>query len=170
MKRTVAFFYLLLLALTTFSAKSAFNGALLYTQERIEAARQRMQHDKEMQQGWDTILVVANRQLQKYDIMKADYVVLAWLMTGEQRYADCLKTMLQKAVERSWSNAEMMQRQPAWRSELRMAVVCGQTAVAYSAIRQQLTASERRTLSKKLLDVLVEPALGDWLIEPTRIH
>ena len=64
----------------------------------------------------------------------------------------------------------MMARKPAWRSELQMAHRAFQLAVAYDAVYNILTPSERKEIAQGLYNLAVEPLLGDWILEPTRIH
>ena len=45
-----------------------------------------------------------------------------------------------------------------------------QLAVAYDAIYDCLSASERKKIANGLYRLAVEPLLGDWVNEPTRIH
>jgi hypothetical protein len=169
--RRIVVFMALVMMLTVAMAKGTASKPLLFTAERIEAAKQRMQNDSEMHKGWESIKAEADRQLQNGSLMKADYMALVWLMTGDRRYADALKDILYRSTESGlWGNAEMLSRKPAWRSELQMAMKCQQSAVAYSTIRHLLSDSERRELSSRLLQIGVEPLLGDWLLEPTRIH
>ena len=58
----------------------------------------------------------------EHDLDKIDYLSLAYLMTGEQAYADKIKEQLLKLCSKStWSNPEMLKRQPAWTSDLKTA-------------------------------------------------
>ena len=43
-------------------------------------------------------------------------------------------------------------------------------ALAYDAIYETLSSRERKELAEDLLRLGVEPSLGDWVLEPTRIH
>ena len=43
-------------------------------------------------------------------------------------------------------------------------------AIAYDAIYQELSQSERRKIAHGLKRLAMDPLLGDWILEPTRIH
>lgn len=125
-----------------------------------------------MQQAWGRIKGIADDQVKgKTDIMKLEYPSLAYQMTGDKKYAEALKNVLLKTSEiKSWSDKEMMSRTPAWRSELQMAHRAFQLALAYDAIYDYLTPEEREKIATGLYNLAVEPLLGDWISEPTRIH
>ena len=146
--------------------------SLLMTPDRVAAARNRVASDASMKAGWDAIRRVADAQAAgKPDIMKLEYPALAYLMTGERKYADVLKKVLLSTAEvESWADREMMARNPSWRSELQMAHRAFQLAVAYDAVYPLLTPDERRKIADGLYRLAVEPLLGDWILEPTRIH
>lgn len=154
----------------TLSAESA-ERQLLFTAQRVEAALKRMKTDSVQAAAYTDILAEADRQLVKGDVRRLEYPALAYQMTGERRYADKIKEVLQQtALTATWQDAEMMQRNPPWRSELQMAHRCFQVAVAYDAIRPTLTATERYEIAEGFWRLAIEPLLGDWLLDPTRIH
>lgn len=170
MKRIILFAAALLVTASAAAAKSA-RLPLLYTQERIDDARRRMADDPAMAAAWDDIRRTADELLEKKNLMKLEYLALAYRMTGDARYADrAREIMLDAAGAASWGNAEMMARTPAWRSELQTAHRSFQVAVAYDAVYDRLSAADRRTIARGMMRLAVEPLLGDWLNEPTRIH
>jgi len=149
----------------------AKSDALIVTQERINAAKSLIKSDTARQNGWLSIKAEADKQLQKGDLTKAEYLVVAYRMTADTRYADKLKDILLKTAKvKSWGNSEMLIRTPAWNSELQMAHKSFQLALAYDAVRDRLSATERKNVTEELMRLAVRPALGDWLLEPTRIH
>ena len=171
MKKYIFMAAFALMSLAAPTVKAATHTPLLFTKERVAQAKQLMKTDTLRLKGWLSIKAEADRQLSKGDIKKAEYPAVAYFMTGDTRYADKLKTMLLSAVKaKTWGNGEMMLRKPAWRSELGMAHKSYQMAMAYDAAYSRLTPSERKTIADGLMRLAVEPALGDWLIEPTRIH
>ena len=162
-----------LIACCALSAGAAIgHPSLLFTPDRMKSAKARVEAgDSLMVKGWENILSIADAQLAKPDIMKLEYMALAYQMTGDRRYADKLKeVLLRTAATRSWANAEMMARRPAWRSELQMAHRSFQIALAYDAIYNTLTPAERKQIAEGVWRLAGEPLLGDWLLEPTRIH
>lgn len=140
---------------------------LLYTPERIEQIKQRIGQDEQMTSAWKEIKQTAEKELKGNSLNKADYLSLAYLMTGEKVYADKLKAILLKTIEaETWGSAEMLARKPAWRSDLGLAHKAYLSAIAYDAVYNDLSASERKKIAKGLYRLGVEPLLGDWLLEP----
>lgn len=145
--------------------------SLLFTNAKVEQARRMMATDSLQSASWHHIEKTANELLSRNDIMKMEYLALAYQMTGDRKYSDKLRSMLLNISEiKSWANAEMMQRSPQWRSELQMAHRAYQIAVAYDAIYATLSQSDRGKIAKGVYRLAVEPLLGDWLLEPSRIH
>lgn len=160
------------LAAANIEAQKINHPSLLFTPERVAAAKKAVQNDTVMQRAWESIKSVADKQLEgKGDIMKLEHLALAYQMTGEKKYADKIKDMLlATAKTKSWGNGEMLARTPAWRSELQMAHRSYQVAVAYDVIYDLLTPKERKEIADGMYRLAVEPLLGDWVMEPTRIH
>lgn len=151
--------------------KKINHPSLLYTPQRIQQVKQRMQHEPKLQEAWGDIKRTADEALQKKDFNRLDYLSLAYLMTDNKEYADVIKEILLKTVEaESWGDVEMMARIPAWRSQLGMAHKSFLSAVGYDAAYNVMSSSERKKIAEGLKRLAVEPALGDWLLEPTRIH
>ena len=152
-------------------AQKINHPSLLYTPQRIQQVKQRMQHEPKLQEAWGDIKRTADEALQKKDFNRLDYLSLAYLMTDNKEYADVIKEILLKTVEaESWGDVEMMARIPAWRSQLGMAHKSFLSAVGYDAAYNVMSSSERKKIAEGLKRLAVEPALGDWLLEPTRIH
>lgn len=165
----------LAIALTITAACFAANikhPSLLFTTDRVAAAKKRMAGDTVQAAAWQRIKAEADRQLAKgANVRMLEYPALAWLMTGDTAYAGLVKRELLKTSEiKSWGDREMMARKPAWRSELQMAHRAYQLAVAYDAVYSQLSGAERQKIARGLYALAVEPLLGDWVNEPTRIH
>lgn len=174
MKKLFAGLFLGIIGLGSFiaDAENISHPSLLFTPERVESAKGRIKSDASMQLAWERIKGIADDQVKgKTDIMKLEYPALAYQMTGDKKYAEALKNVLLKTSEiKSWSDKEMMSRTPAWRSELQMAHRAFQLALAYDAIYDYLTPEEREKIATGLYNLAVEPLLGDWISEPTRIH
>jgi hypothetical protein len=144
---------------------------LLFTPSRVKAAIARVDTDTVQAKAWKEICQKAESLLAKNDVRTMEYMALAYQATGDSRYFDKLRSMLLDIAKiESWSDAEMMQRTPAWRSELQMAHKSFQIALAYDAIYNKLSASDRKTIAKGVWRLAGEPLLGDWLLSPTRIH
>ncbi len=153
------------------AARNIKHPSMLFTPDRVESARKAMKNDTVLADGWQKIKAEADVQLQKGDVRKLEYLALAYMMTDSAKYADKIKDVLLKTAKtESWGDREMLARNPAWRSELQMAHKSFQVAVAYDVIYDRLTPAERMEIAKGMYRLAVEPMLGDWLNEPTRIH
>ena len=163
--------FLLLTLTASLSAAAIKHPSLLFTPARVAAAREAIKSDTAMASAWQKILAEADAQLVKGDVRRLEYPTLAYQMTGDRRYADKIReVLLRTAAIESWGDREMLARKPAWRSELQMAHRAYQLAVAYDAVYDLLSPADRRTIADGLWRLAVEPLLGDWLAEPTRIH
>lgn len=163
--------FLLLTLMASLPAAAIKHPSLLFTPDRVDAARKAVKTDTAMDSAWSRILAEADAQLDKGDVRRLEYPALAYQMTGDERYADIIRRVLLKtAAVQSWGDREMLARRPAWRSELQMAHRAFQLAVAYDAVYDRLSPADRRKIADGLWRLAVEPLLGDWLAEPTRIH
>ena len=145
--------------------------SLLFTPQRVEAAKKAVGTDTAMAAAWQKILAEADVQLQKGDVRKLEYPALAYQMTGDKKYSDKIREVLGNTAKvKSWADAEMMARTPSWRSELQMAHRAFQLALAYDAVYADMSPAERSEVARGLYRLAVEPLLGDWINEPTRIH
>lgn len=167
MKKT--FFSIILLLLGFAAATAAIkHPSLLFTPQRVESAKKALKTDTALQAAWQKILEVADG---KADVRKLEYPALAYQMTGDKKYAEKIKeTLLKTAKVKSWGDAEMLARRPAWRSELQMAHKSFQLALAYDAVYSYLTPSERKEIADGLYRLAVEPLVGDWITDDTRVH
>lgn len=152
-------------------AQQIKHPALLYTPQRIEQAKQRISSDRQMSEAWNSIQKTADNLLQKTQLEKIDYLALSFLMTNDEKYSDKIKEILLDAIkDDSWGNEEMMARTPAWNADLNMAHKAFYAAIAYDAVYNKLSPSERKRIAQGLKRLAMEPLLGDWIMEPTRIH
>ena len=157
--------------LTTVWAQKISHPSLLFTPQRIAEAKQRVSEDSVYRKAWNEIKATADKVKGDRDINRADYLALAYLMTGDKTYAEkTKKILLNISNDKSWGNAEMLARTPAWNSELNMAHKAFYAAIAYDAVYDELSGSERKQIAEGLERLAVKPLLGDWILEPTRIH
>lgn len=116
-------------------AQKVKHPSLLYAPERIESVKQRMQDDPKLAEAWEDIRQVAEKELQGKSLNKADYLSLAYLMTGDKRYAGKLKEILLQTVKAdTWGSSEMLARKPVWRADLGVAHKAYLSAIAYDAV------------------------------------
>lgn len=167
-----AIFSLLALACISIAcAQKVKHPCLLYTPERIEQARQRVAREPQMAEAWKSIKETADNSLQKGGLDKTEYLSLAYLMTGDKQYADKLKTVLLNAVQaKTWGSEEMLARLPVWNADLGVARKAYQSAIAFDAVYNELSASERKEIAQGLKRLALDPCLNDWVREDTRIH
>lgn len=152
-------------------AQKIKHPTLLFTESEIQSAKQRLKSDTSYVRNWNEIKRIADERIKGNSINHIDYLSLAYLMTGQEKYADKVSEILINAVKaKSWGNSEMLARNPAWNSELQMAHKAYRCAIAYDAIYNTLSPSERRTIADGLNRLAVQPLLKDWIMEPTRIH
>lgn len=152
-------------------AQKVKHPSLLYTPERISQVKQRMQHEPQLAAAWEDIKQTADKELKGKSLNKADYLSLAYLMTGDKRYSDKLKEMLLDVIKsKTWGSSEMLARRPAWHADLGVAHKSYLSAIAYDAVYNDLSTTEKKRIAEGLYRLGVEPSLGDWLLEPTRIH
>ena len=178
MKTRITFSFLLLLLAGTalHAARRPSTGnpgrpILIYTADRIAAAKQLLDTDTARQRAWQTICQTARQGVRSHDIKKLDAMTLAWLMTDSTHYYEGIReTLLRLKDVQTWGSSEMLARQPAWRADLGLAGKTYQTALAYDAVRDRLSSADRKTIVEALYRLSLEPSLGDWVLEPTRIH
>lgn len=152
-------------------AQKVKHPSLLYTPERISQVKQRMQHEPQLAAAWEDIKQTADKELKGKSLNKADYLSLAYLMTGDKRYSDKLKEILLDVIKsKTWGSSEMLARRPAWHADLGVAHKSYLSAIAYDAVYNDLSTTEKKRIAEGLYRLGVEPSLGDWLLEPTRIH
>ena len=152
-------------------AQKMKHPSLLYTQERIELAKQRMKSDPEMAKAWKDLKEDADKRVKAKRINDLDYLSLAYLMTKDHKYSDRIKEILLDLEKtETWGSVEMLARKPVWHADLGLSHKCYLTAIAFDAIYNDLSGSERKTIAKELNRLGLQPSLGDWLLEPTRIH
>jgi hypothetical protein len=97
---------------------------------------------------------------------------LAYRMTGERRYADRAKGLLDVYAARpNWvTDKPLLARAPVWNSDLGMgtsAFVYGQT---FDAIHDTLSPADRQRLAQALVKGAIKPTLNDWIDGAERIH
>lgn len=162
---------LLALSGEAFAAQKIKHPTLLFTPDRIEKSVRAAKNDSTYSAAWQKIKAEADLQLEKGDIRKLEYPALAYQVTGDRRYAEKIREVLLKTAKiKSWGDHEMLARRPAWRSELQMAHKAFQLAVAYDAVYDFLTPAERKEIATGLYNLAVEPLIGDWITDSTRVH
>lgn len=95
--------------------------SLLFTPQKVEEAMRRVHTDTVQANAFRSIINKADQLLCKTDVRQMEYLALAYQLTGENKYADKLRVMLLDISKTdSWTDSEMMQRNPPWHSELQI--------------------------------------------------
>lgn len=164
--------FLTIFVTISISAQKMNHPSLVFTSERIQQAKKQVKTDGKMEAAWNDIIKVADENLKKNDLLKTDYLALAYLLTNDKKYADKAKSILLNSVRgKQWfSTDEMMLRKPAWRADLGLARKCVVSAITYDGIYNTLSDDERKEIAAGLYKLGVTPALEDWFLEPTKIH
>ena len=140
------------------NAQKVEHPSLLYSAERVQAAKQKINKDTIMADAWQQIEYTANEQLQKKGLNKSDYLSLAYLLIGDKKYSNKLKEILLEVIKaETWGSDEMLARIPVWRGDLGMAHKALLSAIAYDAIYNELTNTERKQIAEGLRRLALEP-------------
>ena len=170
MKRTILPL-LLLLCIVAGYAQRVKHPSLLYTPERIRQAKLRIADEPKFAEAWKQLKETADEKLAGKDIRSLDYLSLTYLMTGEKKYADKIKEILLDIIKaKTWGSTEMLARIPVWTADLGLAHKAYLSAIAFDAVYNDLSSSERKEIAKGLKRLALDPCLGDWVLEPARIH
>ncbi len=146
---------------------------VFYTTAQIDALKERLPREKSAADAWTAIQAGANQAVEKTgDAGRAiEPLALAYRMTGDKRYAERLRDFLQREIKRpNWGEADLLRRDPVWHAGLGLARSLHATAVAYDSIYDFLSADERRTIAKGIVDLGVLPTMNDWVLGEQRIH
>jgi hypothetical protein len=166
--------YILCLSLVfaVFFAHGQKHPYLFFTKDKVDQLKNRMKTDTLINNSWKHMLSEADDLLIKGDAKaKIDYLSLAYLVTGEEKYAGKVKEVLLKlCTQKTWSNEEMMKREPAWTSDLKTAENCWTVAIGYDAVYNTLSAAEKKTIVDGVVRMGIKTALNDWVLPDTRIH
>lgn len=97
---------------------------------------------------------------------------LTYRMTGERKYADRAKALLDVYAARpNWvTDKPLLARSPVWNSDLGMGASAYSFGLTFDAIYDTLTSAERDRLAKALVKGAIKPTLNDWIDGAQRIH
>lgn len=97
---------------------------------------------------------------------------LTYRMTGERKYADRAKALLDVYAGRAnWvTDKPLLARSPVWNSDLGMGTSAYVYGLTFDAIHDALTPAERDRLAKALVRGAIKPTLNDWIDGAERIH
>jgi hypothetical protein len=165
---------------------------LLFTAEKLERLRKRIDEDKLFDEAWGKLLGRADRLLDAKLVSQeyaeggagqhgnygrpsnqitdmAGTLGLAYQMTGEKRYAKKLRdALIHYGTLSRWAGDA--HRDPPWHSELNTARFCYGYAVGYDSIYDYLSEKERKTIASSMVRLGIKPTLDDWILGEKRIH
>jgi oligo-alginate lyase len=165
-------FWILLTFFFSLNISAQQHPYLFFTKDRMDVLKNRIQADTSIASNWKSIVREADQLLDKGDARgKTDYLSVVYLITGDKRYSNKIRDVLVKlCTQPTWSNAEMLQRNPPWTSDLKTAENCWAVAIGYDAVYNLLTKEERKTIIEGLVRMGIKPALSEWVWPDTRIH
>lgn len=144
---------------------------LIYSAPSIARAKRLVKADTAYAKAWEELRRAADGGVKRADLQLLDRMALAYYMTDSAKYADGIKRTLLRLVDvKTWGSEEMLSRKPVWRADLGLSHKCYLVAIGYDAVRSRLSSSERKKISEALYRLGLEPSIGDWIAEPTRIH
>ena len=96
---------------------------------------------------------------------------LLFHLTGDKRYADKLREALLYYINYvRWAGQGLADRFPQWHSELDTTKFSFGYAASYDALRDVLSAADRKTIADAMIRLAILPTLNDWILPGTRVH
>ncbi|MDN5286528.1 MAG: hypothetical protein JWR38_2802 [Mucilaginibacter sp.] len=142
---------------------------LFYTPQRTSILKERIKTDTGLANNWNALKDRCDQWLTKPKVGDMEQLALAYAMTGNGRYAERAKSLLDDVVNRKeWDG--MDDREPRWNSGLGTSHSNWVTAVTYDAIYNTLSATEKGEIAQKIVKLGIEPSIGDWLSKDKRIQ
>jgi hypothetical protein len=165
---------------------------LLFTAEKLERLRKRIDDDKLFSKAWEKLIAQADRLLDAKLVSKeyaeggsgqhgnykrpssqisdmAGTLGLAYQMTGQKRYAEKLRdALIHYGTLNRWAGDA--HHDPPWHSELNTARFCYGYAVGYDSIYDFLSEQDRKTIAGSIVRLGIRPTLDDWVLGEKRIH
>ena len=165
---------------------------LLFTAEKLDRLRKRIDEDKIFSEAWDKLLGRADRLLDAKLVSKeyaeggagqhgnygrpSNQIVdmsgtlgLAYQMTGEKRYAQKLRdALIHYGTLSRWAGDA--HHDPPWHSELNTARFCYGYGIGYDSIYDFLSEREKKTIAGSMVRLGIKPTLNDWILGEKRIH
>jgi oligo-alginate lyase len=170
MRKCILFFIVCLISTSLFAQKRNY---LLYTDVNIARLKDQIQKNHEVKQAWDRLQIKVEGLMLKDHNAIADVqeLSLVYRMTGEEKYAKRIKeTILREISREEWESGELKNRMPAWNAGLGAAHTTFNTSLGFDCIYDFLTSAERRQIAEKVVNLGINPIMGDWLNPETIIH
>ena len=153
---------------------------LFFTDDDVELFKERIKTDESAEKAWSQMLDRANRSLEQPETGGGrgggpgggmELLCLAYRMTGEKKYAEQIKHILQTQIERKdFSEAGLLERDPPWHSGLQTGGACYNFALGFDCIHNFLSPEQRKTFADALVEKGINLILNDWVLGEKRIH
>lgn len=152
--------------------------SLAFKPANIARVRQLIASDTEARARWNALRRTADKALSSppsgdREIDAAmEALALAFRVTGKTKYAQGTRSLLlQRAAKADWlTDAPLARRDPPWKSDLGMGYAAAITGIAYDAVRDTLSATDRQTIVQGLIRGAILPIMDDWVDGAKRIH
>ena len=142
---------------------------LFYTPQRTERLKERIKTDTLLANRWNAIRQRCDTWLAEPKGGNMEQLALAYTMTGDSRYADRAKTLLNELVSRPFWDG-MDDRSPRWNAGLGTSHNNWAASVTFDAIYNALTKDERKAIASKIVKLGIEPSIADWVSKDKRIQ
>lgn len=152
--------------------------SLAFNPANIARVKKLIASDPEPRARWTAVRKTADKALSSTpkgdrEIDTAlEALALAFRVTGQAKYAQGARSLLlQRAAKANWlTDAPLARRDPPWHSDLGMGYAAASTGIAYDAVRDTLSATDRQTIVQGLIRSAILPIMDDWVNGATRIH
>ncbi|WP_020597533.1 heparinase II/III domain-containing protein [Spirosoma panaciterrae] len=142
---------------------------LFYTPQRTERLKERIKTDTLLANSWNAIRQRCDKWLTEPKGGNMEQLALAYTLTGDKRYADRAKSLLNELVGRPFWDG-MDDRTPRWNAGLGTSHNNWTASVTFDAIYHSLTKAERNDIAGKIVKLGIEPSLADWVSKDKRIQ
>lgn len=151
---------------------------LTFSDKHVAQFKQRVAEDGRARDAWtrargDADMALARKPGNDRELNAALMdLSLTYRMTGERKYADRAKALLEVYAGRAnWvTDKPLLARSPVWNSDLGMGTSAYTYGLAFDALYDALTPAERDRLAKALVKGAIKPILDDWIDGAERIH
>lgn len=151
---------------------------LAFSDHHVAQFRSRVAEDPDAKAAWTRAHGRADEALTRKPASDRELnaalmdLALAYRMTGERRYADRAKALLDVYAARpNWvTDKPLLARSPVWNSDLGMGTSAYVYGLTFDAIHDALSPAERDRLAKALVRGAIKPTLNDWVDGAERIH
>jgi len=142
---------------------------LFYTPQRTDRLKERIKTDTLLANSWNSLKQRCDKWISENKGGNMEQLAFAYNMTGDKRYADRAKQLLQDVTNRAaWDG--MDDRTPRWNAGLGTSHTNWSVSVTFDAIYNTLSKEERKDIANKIVKLGIEPSIGDWLSKDKRIH